>query len=493
VPGAHVAPKRPRRWPHRLLIGLNIFVAICIVAAGAGYAYVRIEYGKIKRASGLGRLLHVGQGEPKDAPFNVLLVGSDTRATATGKEKGIGNAAQVSGQRSDTIMILHVDANAEKAAILSIPRDLYGQLYDANGKPTEKQRINTSFDKGPGSLVATIEKTFNIPIAHYMEVDFNGFRGIVNAVGGVAIPFSAPARDRNSGLYVFTAGCKTLNGNDALAFARSRHYEYFESGRWREDPTGDLGRIQRQQDFIRRVLRKTISQTKHDPTKVFPLIAQGVKNVTIDPGLTQPVMFRIGKRFHSLSPDTVDMLTLPTVPGSVRIGRDTASILRLQEPEAQQTIDQFLGRTPATDTGTSTVPTGILPNTVRVRVLNGSGRSGEGRNVSSLLSNLGFNVADTGDRKPFTTGTPIIEYGPGQKAKADLLAAYVIGGATLRQDNTLTAVDLTFVTGTGYTGFKTPVKSSTSTTSHATSSSSTTSTTVKLKTTPVGVSPNLDC
>ncbi|MDQ1401990.1 MAG: hypothetical protein QOG03_306, partial [Actinomycetota bacterium] len=266
-----------------------------------------------------------------------------------------------------------------------------------------------------------------------------------------------------------------------------------ESGRWRSDPTGDLGRIQRQQDFIRRVLRKSISRSKQNPATLLALINQGVKFVTIDKSLNTDVMFRIGKRFRSLSPDRVDMLTLPTVPGSVLIGRERASILRLEEPAAQQTIDQFLGNTAATGQGTTGVPTGILPNSVRVRVLNGSGRSGEGANVTSLLSNLGFNVSGTGDRKPYTTGTPIIEYGPGQKQKAQLLAAYVVGGATLKANDTLTAVDLQFVTGSSYTGLKAPVKGATSTTSRSSTVSSTTSTTVKLKTTPVGVSPQLDC
>jgi LCP family protein required for cell wall assembly len=490
VPGAHAAPRPPRRWPHRLLIGLNIFVAVCILLAGGGYLFFRYKYGQLNVAKVAKSVFH--KAEKKDDPFNVLLVGSDTRATATGKEKGIGSAAQVSGQRSDTIMVLHVDPNAEKAAILSIPRDLYGQLYDADGKPADMQRINTSFDKGPAPLIQTIQKSLGIPIDHYMEVDFNGFRGIVNAVGGVTIPFSAPARDRNSGLYVFKAGCKTLAGDDALAFARSRHYEYYESGRWREDPTGDLGRIQRQQDFIRRVLRKSISKSKQNPATLLDLVNQGVKFVTIDKGLNTNVMFRIGKRFRSLSPEKVDMLTLPTVPGSVRIGRDTASILRLEEPQAQQTIDQFLGKAPATGQGTTSVPAGILPNSVRVRVLNGTGRSGEGRNVSSLLSNLGFNVAGTGDRRPYTTGTPIIEYGVGQKAKAQLLQAYVIGGATLVQNSSLSGLDLQFITGTSYTGFKTPVTGGATSTT-AKSSASTTSTTAKLKTTPVGVSPQLEC
>src|SRR5207302_4859912 len=119
------------------------------------------------------------------------------------------------------------------------------------------------------------------------------------------IPFPAPARDKVTGLDVKTPGCISLNGDQALAYARSRHFQSFESGHWREDPTADLGRIRRQQDFIRRVVRKAISRGVRNPIKMLGLVDQGVKFIQIDKAMSTKDIFNLGKRFRSLEPDAV--------------------------------------------------------------------------------------------------------------------------------------------------------------------------------------------
>src|SRR5688572_18449237 len=182
--------------------------------------------------------------------MNVLLVGSDSRKNISKAEaKAFGSSKQVGGERSDTIIVLHVDPEAEKAAMLSIPRDLFVPIAGTN----RSNKINSAFDGGPARLIATIRNALGIEIDHYVQVDFNGFRGIVNAVDGVKMYFSAPARDRYTGLNVSKAGCIELDGERALQFVRSRHYQHYESGRWRLDGSGDIGRVNRQQDFLQRV------------------------------------------------------------------------------------------------------------------------------------------------------------------------------------------------------------------------------------------------
>jgi polyisoprenyl-teichoic acid--peptidoglycan teichoic acid transferase len=162
------------------------------------------------------------------------------------------------------MMILHIDPQQEKAGILSIPRDLWVQIPGFKNK----QRINIAYDgdRGPHRLITTIRENLGVDIDHFVQVDFDGFRGIVQALGGVNIFFPAPARDHLSELDVPNAGCVKLSPDQALAYVRSRHYQSFESGRWRTDPTSDFGRIQRQQDFMRRVMSAAVKAGIRNPT-----------------------------------------------------------------------------------------------------------------------------------------------------------------------------------------------------------------------------------
>jgi LCP family protein required for cell wall assembly len=458
VAGAPTVAGPPRRWPRRLLIGLNIFLALGILLTATTYAYVRWRVNQIGT-------LHFGplggddplpEVEPGQ-PMNVLLVGSDTRENISDAEQAqFGRRSEVGGQRSDTIMVLHVDPQAKQAAILSVPRDLWVTV-DGRGK----QRINTAFEdtnqqRGAERLIRTIRTNLGININHYVQVDFVGFRGIVNSVGGVKIFLPAPARDSLSGLKLPTAGCIKLNGDQALSYVRSRHYQFYESGRWRSDPTSDFGRIQRQQDFIRRVIRTARGSGIPNPLKINNLISIATKNVQIDDDLGTKDMATLAKRFRSLSPEAVEMLTLPTVP--INVGG--AEVLRLKQPDAQQLIDKFNGVDAGSD---GAAPAGILPAEVRVRVLNGSGHGGEAGAVALDLQTVGFGIGGTGDADSFKYIKPVIRYAPGQKDKALFLNAALIGGAQLREDRTLQGGDLVLITGSDYQGVKPPVGVSTTT------------------------------
>ena len=239
----------------------------------------------------------------------------------------------------------------------------------------------------------------------------------------MTIPFPAPARDTVTGLNVKTAGCINLSGDQALAYARSRNFQTFESGRWRTDPTGDLGRILGSRASSSRVMRKAISRGARNPFKLPGLVNQGVKYVTIDEALSTKDLLNLGKRFRSLEPDAVDMVTLPAT--NAMIGG--AAVLRLKQPDAQQIIDRFSGKT--AETVDNVPPPNILPSTVRVRVLNGSGVGGQGGQTALKFQRFGFNIVSTGDAKSFTYGTPVVSYGRGQQLKARLVAAYIAGGA----------------------------------------------------------------
>jgi LCP family protein required for cell wall assembly len=422
------------------MVGTAIFACVAVLLTAGGYVYVRWRLGQIQRVKDLPLA-------KDEEVMNVLLVGSDSRARLEGDLADQAGKNEVTGQRSDTMMILHIDSVQKKAAILSIPRDLYVTIAGS----TKSDRVNTSFSLGgPAGLIATIQDNLGVKLNHYMEVDFVGFRDIVNTVGGISIYVPAPARDAFSGLDIKTPGCISFDGDKALAWVRSRHYQYFEGGKWREDPRSDLGRIQRQQDFIRRMLKKAVSTGLTNPLALNRLIGIGVKDVTIDDQMSTSDMVTLGKKFKSLNPDTVDMLTLPTT--AVTIGG--ADVLKLNKEEAQPFLDRINGLEPPPEPGAGALP---RPGEVRVRILNGNGSEGGASRAREALQKPGFNVADTGDADKYSYRQSIIRYAPGQLPKAQLLQSYLEAGAgaKLEEDKTLKTIDLTLVMGSDYTGIRT--------------------------------------
>jgi len=324
---------QPRRWPHRVLLSLIVVVALATVGAGATYVYVRHQLGKINRID------VAGLGDSRGGPMNVLLVGSDSRDRVSGQLAETTGKDQVSGKRSDTLMVLHVESGEAKAAIVSIPRDLYVPIAGTKGS----DRVNAAFNRGGAdALVATVEGALAIDIHHYVEIDFVGFRDIVDAVDGVNVAVDTPVRDRVSGLNIESAGCARLDGTDALALVRSRNYEKLVNGRWTVDPTGDLGRIERQQDFIRRMMAKVVSSGLRNPLRLNRLVNVGTRDLTLDRAMSSGDLLKLARRFRSLDPSTVDMVTLPTRGANV----GGASVLLLNKDAAKPFIDRLNGITP---------------------------------------------------------------------------------------------------------------------------------------------------
>lgn len=218
--------------------------------------------------------------------INILVVGVDNGGCATPNSPTAGGLAGRDdlGMRTDTIMVVRVEPDAHRVAMLSFPRDLWVDIAGTDSRG----RINTAFQlDSPQRLVDTIYLNFSIPVDHYVQVDFCGFKELVDAVGGVSIPFDTPVRDKQTGLDIAAAGCATLDGDTALAYVRSRHYQYLdpETGRYREDPASDYGRIARQQDFVVRTLSKVLSSgLSLDVAR--GLIDVATEHVVTDAGLT---------------------------------------------------------------------------------------------------------------------------------------------------------------------------------------------------------------
>jgi LCP family protein required for cell wall assembly len=432
------AGRRHPRWQARARTGLVVFVALAVLALASSYTYFRYQLSRLHRVAIPGLAQDEG-----GKPMNVLLVGSDSRANVQGDladATGKGDAG-TSGQRSDTIMVLHIDPDQQRAAILSVPRD----LYVAIGSSGSKDKINASFsDGGPELLIQTIKQSLGIDINHYVEVDFNGLARIVDTIGGLKVYADAPARDSMTGLDLPTAGCNELDGYQALAFVRSRYYESYQNGRWVSGTNSDLDRITRQQDFLRRMMRKAVSSGIGNPLTLNRLVNIGIDNLTVDQQMSSKDITTLARKFRSINPDTVDMLTLPT--SDAYIGG--AAVQLLDTKKAQDYIDRL--------NGVTVDPGSTRPPDVAIDVLNGSGADSTASRAASALQLAGFKVIATGDADRYDYDQTVVRYGPGRQAKAALVRDSLAAGAVIRLDATLVTADVALILGADYTGVSAP-------------------------------------
>jgi len=243
---------------------------------------------------------------------NYLLVGSDTREGLTKeqmRELRVGSTATAAGGRSDTMLIIHLSKSRDRAYIISLPRDslvVIPEHVSSSDKktiiPDRKGKLNSAFSYGGAPLlIETIELATSIKIDHYVEVSFAGFAGIVDALGGIEVCTKVDIDDPKSHL-VLSAGVHTLNGIEALKYVRTRDF----------DGRGDIGRMQRQQQFMSAVLNKaTSSGTLLNPFKVKNFINASLASVKLDSGLAPDDLLTLAKQMKNLSSGNVRTLTVP--------------------------------------------------------------------------------------------------------------------------------------------------------------------------------------
>ena len=305
----------------------------CAVAVMGAFGLIRAadeRVNSIERIDDLDEVLVAVDGPA----VNYLLIGSDSRdgSDANASDFGaIGAGADVSGRRSDTIMVLRQERDGNGAALLSLPRDLWLTHADTGNQ----QRINAAYNRGADVLAATITQNYGIPINHVVDVDFFGFKDLVDTIGGTSICFDYVTRDSNSGLDQ-QPGCNLLDGVQALAYARARNYEEFRDGQWQKDPTADIGRVARQQLFISQTVNQTLSKLQSDPFLVSELIDATTDSLRLDPNLDPlGAAGTLRKAFGS----GLTTYQLP-VDGAMINGN---SVLLLREAEAQPILDYFRG------------------------------------------------------------------------------------------------------------------------------------------------------
>lgn len=196
----------------------------------------------------------------------------------------------------------------------------------------------------PTQLLGTIYNNFGIEVDHFIQIDFCAFKTIVDGLGGVAVPFEYPARDRNTGLNVPEAGCFTFDGDHALAYVRSRHYQYLnENGKWVEDPVSDLGRVSRQQDFLRRVLSAALDRGVTDPDVARSLIKAAENNVVVDRNLTLNKMLEFVGVLRNFDPGSI--ATYQIESEGAMVGGNSVLLPRINGDNMQAILAIFKGET----------------------------------------------------------------------------------------------------------------------------------------------------
>jgi LCP family protein required for cell wall assembly len=321
----------PRRtWPQRITVGAAVLGAVASFASAGALATGRwalsqrqlVAIDDTASASGGSLGADPSSGDtPTTAPevaaevldgtvepeaANFLLVGTDNNACL---DPGSKYAPYILGrenfgERADVIMVWRVNPDTGDVAALSLPRDLFVRIDGGR-----QGRINAAFDAtDPNRLINTIRNNFGIETDHYIQVDFCAFKTLVDSVGGVGIPLPGPIRDRGTGLELVSSGCTTLNGDDALAYVRSRYLEYERpagSGNWVIDPSSDWGRIARQQDFIRRTIATVIAGGLYQPSVARGLIEANADDVVTDSELSLTTMLGFANTLRTVDTDSI--------------------------------------------------------------------------------------------------------------------------------------------------------------------------------------------
>ena len=422
-----------------------------------GFVYANYQFNKIHKIHS--KHLRVAAA---GKPFNILIVGSDSRAFVTNsvQANAFGSASQEGGQRSDVTMIARIIPGQKQVYVLSIPRDLWVDIPGHVPGISGMNRINAAFNNGPDLLIQTIEQDLHIPINHYVSVNFNGFQGMVDALGGITMNFPTELKDPYSGLDVTQTGCQLVPGTTALELVRARHLSYMKDGYWQYDGLSDFSRIQRQDAFFRAVLQK-LDASMTNPLAINNFINAAVQNLTIDDTLTAGDLFSLANQLHGLPTANLHTETLPTY-GFVTSGG--ADVLSEAQPYANDMILAFdlLGSEPAatttttapakSSTTTTTAPP-VAPSLVHVEVLNGSDWNQPlASQTAAGLRQAGFVITSVANASTETVGQTEVEYAEADKGAATAVAAHLGGGTVLAADPQLSGDEVVVTLGSSFTG-----------------------------------------
>ena len=365
-----------------------------LVVSGLGYVGIGHYLGKVKHQD-------VGV-TAKNAPINnvaqtFLIVGSDNRAGLTKAQinklhVGHATATNAGGQRSDTMLLVHISKKRDEVTVVSLPRDslvTVPRWKDKAGKwhAASRQKLNAAFSFGGAPLaIKTIEQATGVTINHYVEVSFAGFVKMVDAVGAVSVCSPTAVTDKDSGLKLHK-GQNTLNSTEAMAYVRARH----------AFATQDLARIDHQQQFLAALFNAaTAKRILLSPSKLNKFLGAALSSVTVDNHLSSASLLALGTRLHSVAANHLQFVTVPIADnnysapglGSTVKWDDTKAHLLFSRLQADQPINPSTAS--ATSSGAAVVKATVQPSQVKVEVRNGTTTQGLARKASDAMAAVGF-------------------------------------------------------------------------------------------------------
>ena len=443
VPSDH-HPGRKKRILGWTAAGVAVVV---LLALGGAYAVYRHLNGNIHQVNISGEL----GSQPVDThpqAENIMVIGSDTR---NGVGKGYGQ--DLTTDQSDTLMILHIAADRKWVDVMSIPRDSWVNIPACkmgNGQTSSPTtfKINEAYalgnldgnhtDLGVACTIKTLEQDTGIHIDHFVSINFEGFRAMVNALGGVEECNTAPINDPKSNLHL-SAGHHLLHGYVALAYVRARYT--LGNG-------SDLERIGRQQAFMSSLVARVKSKLLN-PIAIYHFLDAATKSITIDSQLGGiHGLYNLATSVRNLPASQVTFFTLPTYPRQLVVPTDTANLLWTQ-PEDSTIFQDFRDDIPVSNASLQpTKKPKISPRTVSVSVRNGTAQYGLEDSVGSLLQEKGFNVTSMVQEHTQDITETVIKYHAGQAAAARLLERKIPGSAV--QEVPGTSSRLVLLLGSNY-------------------------------------------
>jgi len=395
---------------------------VVLASAGIGHAVVTSLDADITRVDPFKDMKNrprAGHG------MNVLLVGTDGRDRITEQERHRFHLGGAPCHCTDTIMIVHISEDRERASVVSLPRDSYAEVPNADGRGSHPIKINAAYaEGGPNLTVRTVEKMTHVKIDHYLEVDFISFMKTVDVLGGVKICTAEPLKDNYTGLDL-PAGTHTLMGGEALQYVRARHV----------DGASDLGRMKRQQRFLAALVeRATSSGILLNPMKFRDVTHAVLGSVRADKGFGTDELLDLGRAMRDFSPSSSEFTTVP-IGQMGYVVKGIGSTLKWDTAKADALFRDLNDDKPLTvhkPPLPQAVTVQVPPQQIRVQVENGTATGGLGKRVDAALAATGFQTTRTpANAAGRTVERTLVEYDPRWDRSAKSLAA-ALPGSELR-------------------------------------------------------------
>ncbi|MEU6713163.1 LCP family protein [Nonomuraea sp. NPDC046802] len=353
---------------------------------------------------------------------NILLVGVDKRDDLTRQQQNRLKLGRESGQRTDTMMVIHLSEDHKRVTVVSLPRDTWTTIP---GKGEHK--INAAYQfGGPKLTKQTVEAVTGLQINRYIEVNILGFIDVVDSLGGVTVCTPVPINDPKTALNL-TAGAHQLQGAQALGYARTR-------------ATGlaDLDRIDRQQQVISALLNRALSaDTLANPAKLTAFVNSTLSTVKVDP---DDGLLGLATQLRDVSLDDVRFAKVPLTETNFKAPTGESAVLwnkqAARDMFARINADQDLTKPTPTVTPTpSAKPTAIPPKSISLKVKNGTLITGLGARTKAALVDYGFKVqGEPGNTTKKDYKKTVVRYGEGQEEAARTVSAAIPGSELRKAD-----------------------------------------------------------